>query len=112
MIQIVLQGNHIIRGNIFAPTEFSQRGLYCIFNTSAGKSAKSGASFRLVRTQGGQQTDHALLDQIVLLQRRVNVLHGNHLHSGTHGVDQCIYSFSVAALGGGNQRFNICFFCC
>ena len=56
MIQIVLQGNHIIRRNIFAPTEFSQRGLYCIFNTSAGKSAKSGASIRLVRTQGGQQT--------------------------------------------------------
>ena len=97
MIQIVLQGNHIIRGNIFAPTEFSQRGLYCIFNTSAGKSAKSGASFRLVRTQGGQQTDHALLDQIVLLQRRVNVLHGNHLHSGAHGVDQCIYGSSAAA---------------
>ena len=112
MIQIVLQGNHITRGNIFAPTEFSQRGLYCIFNTSAGKRAKSGASFRLVRTQGGQQTDHALLDQIVLLQRRVNVLHGNHLHSVAHGVDQCIYSFSAAALSGGNQRFNICFFCC
>ena len=98
--------------NIFAPTEFSQRGLYCIFNTSAGKSAKSGASFRLVCTQGGQQTDHALLDQIVLLQRRVNVLHSNHLHSGAHGVDQCIYGFSAAALRGGNQRFNICFFCC